>query len=265
VSNSCWDGAIAPGIATVQHNRGVSRRFNYGNAAWHGGHYGSSATAYGPNYVAHASNGYNPSTGLTPRCLGIHGVWKRSRRPAYNPHTGASASTVQASNAYGALEPRRSARTARPQIPASVERAWDHCIRSNTNGARLRLRRANGNMPRSRQTATSTSANGNVTKTRSGWSQTQGTPHNRTTPPVGQFGESGMEARKIGSSAWGGGGGSSGGNPGQRVLAVRTAAAGSADEPATQVRTEFFTQSRCSTMRRPNFLEGSDVAQAPQI
>ena len=35
----------------------------YGNAAWHGGYYGSSGSAYGPYGSAHASSGYNPSTG----------------------------------------------------------------------------------------------------------------------------------------------------------------------------------------------------------
>src|SRR5580704_15247770 len=57
-----------------------------------------------------------------------------------------------------------------------------------------------------------------------------------------------------------------GGNPGQRVPGVRTAAAaGAAGEHAKQPRIVFVTQSRRSALRRPNILEGSDVAQAPQI
>src|SRR5258707_10885477 len=47
-----------------------------------------------------------------------------------------------------------------------------------------------------------------------------------------------------------------GGNPGQRALAVHTAAAeAAAGDPAKQPRTEFVTQSRRSKFRRPNFLE----------
>src|ERR1700722_13829007 len=50
------------GTAVVYHGGAY-----YGNSAWHGGYYGSSATAYGPNGVAHASSGYNPSTGTYAR------------------------------------------------------------------------------------------------------------------------------------------------------------------------------------------------------
>ena len=39
----------------------------YGNAAYHGGYYGSSASAYGAYGSAHASTGYNPSTGTYAR------------------------------------------------------------------------------------------------------------------------------------------------------------------------------------------------------
>jgi hypothetical protein len=46
------------GGTVVYHNSGY-----YGNCAWHGGYYGSSATAYGPNGVAKAGNAYDPSTG----------------------------------------------------------------------------------------------------------------------------------------------------------------------------------------------------------
>ena len=74
----------------------------YGNAAWHGGYYGSSATAYGPNGVARASNGYNPSTGTYARGGTVsNGYGSASAGQAYNPRTGAYGSTVQTSNAYG--------------------------------------------------------------------------------------------------------------------------------------------------------------------
>jgi hypothetical protein len=74
----------------------------YGNSAWHGGYYGSSASAYGAYGSAHASTGYNPSTGTYARGGTVsNGYGSASAGQAYNPHTGASASTVQGSNAYG--------------------------------------------------------------------------------------------------------------------------------------------------------------------
>jgi Protein of unknown function (DUF3300) len=74
----------------------------YGNAAWHGGYYGSSGSAYGPNGAAHYSQGYNPSTGTYARGgTASNGYGSVSAGQAYNPRTGASASTVQGSNAYG--------------------------------------------------------------------------------------------------------------------------------------------------------------------
>ena len=74
----------------------------YGNSAWHGGYYGSSGSAYGPYGSAHASRGYNPSTGTYARGGTVsNGYGSVSAGQAYNPRTGASASTVQGSNAYG--------------------------------------------------------------------------------------------------------------------------------------------------------------------
>jgi hypothetical protein len=56
--NCGWHGTTA----VVYHGGAY-----YGNSAWHGGYYGSSASAYGPYGSAHASNGYNPSTGTYAR------------------------------------------------------------------------------------------------------------------------------------------------------------------------------------------------------
>src|SRR5580698_1054103 len=68
----------------------------YGNTAYHGGYYGSSASAYGAYGSAHASNGYNPSTGTYARGGTVsNGYGSVSGGQAYNPRTGASASTVQ--------------------------------------------------------------------------------------------------------------------------------------------------------------------------
>src|SRR5271168_2000036 len=74
----------------------------YGNDAWHGGYYGSSASAYGPYGSAHASNGYNPSTGGYARGGSVSTPFGRtSAGQAYNPSTGAYAQTHQTST-YGA-------------------------------------------------------------------------------------------------------------------------------------------------------------------
>src|SRR5271165_4997242 len=74
----------------------------YGNNAWHGGYYGSSASAYGAYGQAHASNGYNPSTGTYARGASATGAYGSTGvAQAYNPNTGAYAATHQTSNAYG--------------------------------------------------------------------------------------------------------------------------------------------------------------------
>jgi hypothetical protein len=74
----------------------------YGNAAWHGGYYGSSASAYGPYGSAHYSQGYNPSSGTYARGGSVSTPYGTTRAgQAYNPNTGAYAQTHQTSNAYG--------------------------------------------------------------------------------------------------------------------------------------------------------------------
>ena len=70
----------------------------YGNDAWHGGYYGSSASAYGAYGSAHASSGYNPSTGTYARGASTNTAYgKQSVGQAYNPSTGAYAQTHQTS------------------------------------------------------------------------------------------------------------------------------------------------------------------------
>ncbi len=74
----------------------------YGNDAWHGGYYGSSASAYGPYGSAHASSGYNPSTGTYARGASTSTAYGTQKvGQAYNPSTGAYAQTHQTST-YGA-------------------------------------------------------------------------------------------------------------------------------------------------------------------
>ena len=74
----------------------------YGNDAWHGGYYGTSASAYGPYGSAHASSGYNPSTGTYARGASTSTAYGTQKvGQAYNPSTGAYAQTHQTST-YGA-------------------------------------------------------------------------------------------------------------------------------------------------------------------
>lgn len=85
------------GTAVVYHGGAY-----YGNAAWHGGYYGSGGSAYGAYGSAHYGAGYNPSTGTYARggsATNAYGTQKVGQ--AYNPHTGAYGATHQTSNAYG--------------------------------------------------------------------------------------------------------------------------------------------------------------------
>jgi Protein of unknown function (DUF3300) len=73
----------------------------YGNDGWHGGYYGSSASAYGAYGSAHASNGYNPSTGTYARGASTSTAYGTQKvGQAYNPYTGAYGATHQGSNSY---------------------------------------------------------------------------------------------------------------------------------------------------------------------
>ncbi|MBV8672475.1 MAG: DUF3300 domain-containing protein, partial [Acidobacteriaceae bacterium] len=88
----------------------------YGNSAWHGGYYGSSASAYGPNGSAHYSQGYNPSTGTYARGGSVSTPYGTSgAAQAYNPNTGAYAQTHQtqtANGSYGNTEVSKNGQTA---------------------------------------------------------------------------------------------------------------------------------------------------------
>ena len=73
----------------------------YGNAAWHGGYYGSGGSVYGPNGSAHYGRGYNPSTGTYARGASVNTPYGSQKvGQAYNPRTGAYGATHQASNGY---------------------------------------------------------------------------------------------------------------------------------------------------------------------
>lgn len=192
----------------------------YGNNAWRGGYYGSSATAYGPGGVARAGAGYNPSTGTYARGASIStpngsrnagqaynpSTGTRARGAAasgpngavaageaYNPRTGTAAATRQSANAngsYGNSFVSKNGESAYTQH-ATTARGSVGTVETSNGGTGIAATGANGN-----QVA---AANGNVYKnTGSGWQQTQGS----TARGWGQ------EQRAGGDSAFGGGSGS---------------------------------------------------------
>jgi len=191
------------GTTTVVYHGGAY----YGNNAWHGGYYGSSASAYGPYGSAHASTGYNPSTGTYARGGTVsNGYGSVSAGQAYNPRTGASASTVQGSNAYGSYGASTASKNGT---------TVDSQHQTNSNGSTAQAHSSNGasaygasgkygNSAAVGQTASGNkyaASNGNVYKnTGSGWQQTQG-QSSAASHGYGQQEKSG------GSSAFSSGGG----------------------------------------------------------
>src|SRR6266851_3254279 len=171
--NCNWHGGTV-----VYHSTGY-----YGNSAWHGGYYGSSASAYGPYGSAHASSGYNPSTGTYARGASTttaYGTQKVGQ--AYNPNTGAYAATHQTSNAYGSYGSSvysKNGNTAYTQHQTTSAGSVGS-VQTSAGGKGVAASGAYGNSGAMGQTANGNkyaTANGNVYKnTGSGWNQTQGTP-----------------------------------------------------------------------------------------
>ncbi len=200
----------------------------YGNAAWHGGYYGSSATRYGPNGVAQAGRGYNPSTGTYARGATASTAYgSAAAGQAYNPRTGASASTVQGSNAYGSAGASTISKNGTTAYTQHQSNAYGTTgsVQTTNGGRAAASSGVNGNYGAA-QSANGdkyAAANGNVYKnTGSGWSQTQGTPSNKNYSSQSankSYSQSASSAEskgwggqeKSGSSAWGGGGGGGGG------------------------------------------------------
>jgi hypothetical protein len=205
--NCGWHGTTA----VVYHGGAY-----YGNTAWHGGYYGSSASAYGPYGSAHASNGYNPSTGTYARgATASNGYGSVSAGQAYNPRTGASASTVQGSNAYGSYGASTASKNGT---------TVDSQHQTNANGTTAQMHSSNGasayaasgkygNSAAVGQTANGdkyASANGNTYKnTGNGWSNTNGSSN--TAKGYGSQDRSGSSAFS----------GSSGGGWGSRSESAR--------------------------------------------
>jgi hypothetical protein len=218
--NCNWHGGTV-----VYHSTGY-----YGNSAWHGGYYGSSASAYGPYGSAHASAGYNPSTGTYARGASASNAYgSQAVGQAYNPNTGAYAATHQASNAYGSYGSSvvsKNGNTAYTQHQTTAN-GTVASAQTSAGGSAVAASGKYGNSGAAAQTANGNkyaAANGNVYKnTGSGWNQTQGTPKSTSSyssAPKSTSSYSGSSAsssaaargyggqeKSSGSSAFGGGGG----------------------------------------------------------
>jgi hypothetical protein len=188
------------------HGGAVVYRSNtyYGNNAWHGGVYGSSVTAYGPNGVARAGTAYNSNTGTYARGASTTTAYgKQGVAQAYNPNTGAYAATHQVSNAYGnagSSVVSKNGNTAYTQHATTAQGSVGS-VQTSNGGSGVAATGRYGNSAAAGQTANGdkyAAANGNVYKnTGSGWKQTEGTASR---------GYGGQE-KSSGSSAFGGGGG----------------------------------------------------------
>ena len=186
----------------------------YGNSAWHGGYYGSSASAYGPYGSAHASRGYNPSTGTYARGGTVsNGYGSVSAGQAYNPRTGASASTVQGSNAYGsygASTVSKNGNTAYGQHQTTSQGTTGQ-VHTTNGGSAYGASGKYGNSAAVGQTANGdkyASANGNTYKnTGSGWTgNSNNTPKSASSYSGSSAASKGWggQERSGGSSAFGG-------------------------------------------------------------
>jgi hypothetical protein len=164
----------------------------YGNNAWHGGYYGSSASAYGAYGSAHVSNGYNPSTGTYARGGTVsNGYGSVSAGQAYNPRTGAYGSTVQGSNAYGsygASTVSKNGNTAYGQHQTTANGTTGQ-VHTTNGGSAYGATGKYGNSAAVGQTANGdkyASANGTQYKnTGSGWQSDKGGSWNSVQKPSG--------------------------------------------------------------------------------
>lgn len=229
------------------HGGAVVYRSNvyYGNNAWRGGYYGSSATAYGPGGAARVGTAYNPSTGTYARggtvatpygtrsagqaynpSTGTYARGASASGPngavaagqAYNPNTGAYAATRQSANAYGnygSSVVSKNGQTAYTQHQTTAQGSVG-TVQGSQGGKAIAGSGVNGNMAAG-ETASGNkyaAANGNVYKnTGSGWQQT----HGSSSAASRGWGQQ----EKTGSSAFSGG---SGGGWQSRAESARGAA-----------------------------------------
>jgi Protein of unknown function (DUF3300) len=182
----------------------------YGNNAWHGGYYGSSATAYGPYGAARAGTAYNPSTGTYARgaeTVTPYGTQKAGQ--AYNPNTGAYAQTHQTSNAYGSYGNSEYSKNGQTTYTQHESNAYGSAsTMQSTNGAKaVSGTNASGQHYAEGQTASGTKyaeQNGNVYKdTGNGWQQTQPKSNYNSSSSAASRGW-GQQEKSGGSSAFGG-------------------------------------------------------------
>lgn len=152
----------------------------YGNNVWHGGYYGSSATAYGSYGATRVSGGYNPSTGTYARGATTVTPYGTQRvGQSYNPYTGAYGATHQVSNAYGSYGSSVYSKNGQTTYTQHASNAYGSTGSfQSSNGARgVASSGVNGNYAAG-QAANGNkyaAANGNVYQnTGNGWKQTQG-------------------------------------------------------------------------------------------
>ena len=188
----------------------------YGNAAWHGGYYGSSASAYGAYGSAHYNQGYNPSTGTYARGGSVSTPYGTTgAAQAYNPNTGAYAQTHQTSNAYGSYgnsEYSKNGNTAYSQHQTTANGSTGS-VKTTNGGQAYAAQGKNGNGAAYGESANgnkyATTSNGSQYKnTGSGWQKNDNGTWNNVQKPSSSSAESrgwGDQGRSSGSGAFGGG------------------------------------------------------------
>jgi hypothetical protein len=202
--NCGWHGTTA----VVYHGGAY-----YGNNAWHGGYYGSSGSAYGPNGSAHYSNGYNPSTGTYARGGTVsNGYGSQSAAQAYNPKTGAYGATEQGSNAngsWGSSTASKNGTTVDSQHQTNANGTTGQ-MHSSSGASAYGATGKNGNSAAVGETANGdkyAAGNGKTySNTGSGWNQKSGSSNTSSYNKSSSSGWGGQE-KSGGSSAMNSGGG----------------------------------------------------------
>jgi hypothetical protein len=190
----------------------------YGNSAWHGGHYGTSASAYGAYGSAHASSGYNPSTGTYARGASTSTAYGTQKvGQAYNPYTGAYGATHQGSNAYsnwGSSTASKNGQTVNTQHYSDANGTVGTAESSNGN----KYATANGNAYK--DTGSGWQKSSSSSDSAHGWGGSSGSQSHSDSSAFSGWGghssdsgDSGWGSRSSSSRGWGsrGGGGGWGG------------------------------------------------------
>jgi Protein of unknown function (DUF3300) len=206
----------------------------YGNAAWHGGYYGTGGVAhYGTSYnsatgtyargasvsngygTAKAGQAYNPSTGTYARGGSVSNAYgTQGAAQAYNPRTGAYGATEQGSNAngsWGSSTVSKNGNTAYSQHQTTAQGTTGSV--QTSNGGKAAGASGKYNSAAVAQTANGNkyaSANGNVySNTGSGWKgNSNNTPKSGSTYSSDAAAKGwGQQEKSSGSSAFSSGGG----------------------------------------------------------